>query len=361
MTASPRSRSASSPARRSPEAVARALWYTAPQELSLETHPLPPLTPDTLRVRTQYSAISRGTERLVFNGSVPRSEWPRMQAPHQEGTFPFPVKYGYSTTGIVESGPSDWLGKAVFGLFPHQDLFDAAPAHLHQLPDAVPLKRATLAANMETALNALWDGGAGPCEKIVVVGAGIVGLLTAYLAAKIPGTTVTIIDPLDARGSLAQALGVRFASPDMVSQPEAAAAPRHAAHLPHLPRLHDADLVIHTSATAQGLETAISCAGFEATVIELSWYGDKVVSTSLGGAFHSRRLKLMSSQVGTLAQRQRSRWSHNRRMAAAINLLADPVLDCLVEDEISFNDVVTALPAVFSPEWTALPPIICYQ
>ena len=175
-------------------------------------------------------------------------------------------------------------------------------AALVPVPDGVPARRATLAANMETALNALWDGGAGPGDRIVVVGAGVVGLLVTSLAARLPGAEVTAVDVDESRRPLVESLGARFARPEQ--------APR------------DADIVFHASATAAGLETAIKCAGFEGTIVEMSWYGDKPVEVDLGGAFHSRRLKLVSSQVGQVAASRRPRWDYRRRVEAAMRLLA---------------------------------------
>src|SRR5262249_28720879 len=149
----------------------------------------------------------------VLQGAVGRSEWERMRCPMQEGVFPFPVKYGYCAVGVVEDGPANLLGEHVFCLHPHQDVLHAPVDRLVPIPGAVPGRRATLAANMATALNALWDSGAGPGDRIVVVGAGVVGLLVASLAARLPGAAVTVVDVEAARRPLAEALGAEFAGP----------------------------------------------------------------------------------------------------------------------------------------------------
>src|SRR5262249_32882614 len=155
----------------------------------------PPLA-SALRVRAMYGAISRGTEGLIFHGRVPASEFQRMRAPFMAGAFPFPVKYGYSTGGRGEAGPRDHLWRAGFALFPHQTLYDLAPTSVVVLPDDMPSSRAVLAANMETALNAVWDANldipAGPPCRIAVVGAGVVGTLIGYLCGKIAGAEVTL-------------------------------------------------------------------------------------------------------------------------------------------------------------------------
>ncbi|MCB1514896.1 MAG: zinc-binding alcohol dehydrogenase [Hyphomicrobiaceae bacterium] len=321
--------------------VARALWYAKPGVVELRTATLRPPLPDEARVRTLFSGVSRGTERLILNGRVPESEWPRMRAPLQEGAFPFPVKYGYCATGIVEDGPEPLIGQTVFCLHPHQDVFIAPANMLVPVPDDVPPRRATLAANMETALNAHWDAGTGPADRIVVVGAGVVGLLVAAIAARLPGTEVTVVDVAEARRGIAESLGARFALPGKAPG--------------------DADVVFHTSATAAGLNTAIGCAGMEATVVELSWYGEKEVPAVLGGAFHSRRLRLVSSQVGQVSASRRPRWTYRRRMEAALQLLARACeLDALVAEEISFLDATRELPNVLADDAAGLAPVIAY-
>jgi NADPH:quinone reductase-like Zn-dependent oxidoreductase len=326
-----------------PPPTSRAIWYTAPGVVEIRSGPLESVAAGQALVRTAFSGISRGTERLVMNGTIGRQEWERMRAPMQEGAFPFPVKYGYCATGTVEDGPTALRGRTVFCLYPHQDWFVAPIEMLAPVPDAVPARRATLAANMETALNAIWDSGAGAGDRIVVVGAGVVGLLVARLAAGLPGADVTVIDLAAERRSIVEAFGARFVA---------------AAASDAFPR--DADVVFHTSASAAGLNAAIDCAGMEATVVELSWYGDKEVSASLGGAFHSRRLRLQSSQVGQVSPNRRPRWSYRRRIAKALDLLADPALDSLVADEIAFADAPVALPRLLAPGVAGLAPVIRY-
>lgn len=321
--------------------VARALWYVKGGTVEQRTAPLRPALPNEARVRTLFSGISRGTERLILNGQVPESEWQRMRAPLQEGAFPFPVKYGYCATGIVEDGPEQLLGRMVFCLHPHQDMFIAPVDMLVPVPEGVPARRATLAANMETALNAHWDAGTAPGDRIVVVGAGVVGLLVAAIGVRLPGAEVTVVDVAEERRGIVESLGAKFTLPN--------AAPG------------EADVVFHTSASAAGLACAIGCAGSEATVVEMSWYGEKAVTVGLGGPFHSRRLRLISSQVGQVAASHRPRWTYRRRMEAALRILADqPILDLLVADEIAFADAVKKLPQVLADEVAGLAPVIRY-
>lgn len=280
-------------------------------------------------MRALWTGVSRGTERLVLNGLVPGSERERMRAPMQEGTFPFPVKYGYAAVGVVEDGPAELLGRTVFALHPHQDRFVAPVSALLPVPDGVPARRAVLAANMETALNAVWDAGAGPGDRIVVVGGGVVGLLVAYLAARLPGAEVCVFDVAPNRRAVAERLGARFRDPGDGPQ--------------------ESDAVFHASATSVGLALALDCAGQEACVVELSWYGEGEVTLPLGRGFHSRRLRLVSSQVGQVAPSRRPRWTHARRLTKALHLLADPELDALLTGEVPFGTLPDVLPRLLAP------------
>jgi NADPH:quinone reductase-like Zn-dependent oxidoreductase len=321
--------------------AARALWYVGPGRTDIRQEELTEPGPGDVRVRALFGALSRGTEALVLAGRVPPSEFERMRAPFMGGKFPFPVKYGYSVVGRIEAGSADLIGRTVFVLHPHQDLFNVPADAVFALPDGIPPSRAVLAANMETALNAVWDAAPGPANRIAIMGAGTVGILVAFLCGQLAGAEVTLVDINAQRAEVARLLGVAFAKPE--------AAPA------------DCDLVIHASATASGLATALTCAGDEATVLDLSWYGEGEVAVPLGGAFHSRRLRLISSQVGQVAPSQRPRWTRRRRLAAAIGLLADERLDALVAPAIAFQDLPARLPDILSPKTGLLCQLISYR
>lgn len=301
---------------------AKAFWVTGPGRGEIRREALKALSAGDVMVRALYSGISRGTEALVFAGHVPRSEWERMRAPFQEGDFPGPVKYGYASVGIVEHGPDDLKGQHVFVLHPHQTRYVVSAEAVHVLPAEVPPSRAVLAANLETALNGLWDARPHIGDRIAVVGGGTVGCLAAWLAARMPGCVVELVDINPSRAAAAGVLGVRFAT--------AAAARR------------DADLVIHASGSPGGLDLALQLAAFESTIVELSWFGDRAVPLSLGGAFHAKRLRIVSSQVGAVASSQRSRWNTRRRMQLVLSLLRHTELDALITGESDFE----ALPDV---------------
>lgn len=307
----------------SPVLNARACWVVGPSLAEIRPEALPPWREADVRVRSLHSGVSRGTETLVFRGEVPPSETERMRAPFQVGDFPAPVKYGYVNVGVVEAGPRDLLGRAVFCLHPHQTVYQVPAAAVTPLPDGVPPARAVLAAYMETALNALWDAPPRIGDRVSVVGAGPLGLLVAWLAARVPGCRVQVVDTQAARADIAQALGATFALPEQASA--------------------GADLVVHASGQGAGLANALRLAGFEATVLELSWYGTRRVEVPLGEGFHAQRLSLRSSQVGQVAAAQRARWSHGQRLALALSLLTDPVLDRLITHHAPFDELPQVL------------------
>lgn len=316
---------------------ARAFWVEAPGRGAIRDEALVEPSAAEALVRTCYSSVSRGTESLVFNGRVPPAEYQRMRAPFQDGEFPAPVKYGYSNVGYVESGPDDLMGRAVFSLYPHQTRFVVPTMVLHPVPEGVPLSRAVLASNMETAVNGVWDAGVQPGDRVAVIGGGTVGCLTAWLAARIPGCEVCLVDPVASRAATAERLGVHFVAVD---------------HAPH-----DQDVVIHASGSPDGLTTALSLAGFEAVVTELSWFGSRPVSLPLGEAFHARRLTIRSSQVGHVATSQRARWDRRRRMQLALSLLVAPELDALISGESAFED----LPGVMRELATGARDALCHR
>lgn len=315
-----------------------AFWTLAPGIAEIRAQAVAEPAADEVRVRTLYTALSRGTESIVFRGEVPRTEYERMRAPFQDGDFPGPVKYGYSSVGLVEAGPPELMGRTVFCLHPHQTRYCVPRTAVHVVPDDVPPARAVLAANMETAVNATWDLAPRTGDRIAVVGGGVVGLLVGWLAAQVPGTRVELVDVESTRAGVAAALGLQFALPDQASG--------------------DADRVVHASGRGEGLVTALALAGFEARVLELSWYGSRAVSLPLGGAFHARRLALCSSQVGTIAASQRARWSHARRLALALSLLADARLDRLITGESPFVELPQVLQRLAT---TASPGTLCHR
>ena len=318
-----------------PNDDSRAFWIAAPGRGEIRPEMLAMPSVDEVVVRALFSGISRGTEALVFQGRVPASEHQRMRAPFQIGTFPAPVKYGYASVGMVERGSLE--GRHVFTLYPHQTRYVVPAAAVHVLPDSVPPERAVLAANLETAINGVWDARPHIGDRMAIVGAGAVGCLVAWLAGRIAGCDVELVDVNPQREAVARALGVRFARPDAVSA--------------------NADGVIHASGSPAGLELALNIAGFEAAIVEMSWYGNQSVPLALGEGFHAKRLTLTSSQVGSVAASQRARWDARRRMQLALRLLADPALDALITGESRFDE----LPSVMATLATTPGDTLCHR
>ncbi|MFJ8079618.1 3-hydroxyacyl-CoA dehydrogenase NAD-binding domain-containing protein [Streptomyces sp. NPDC096205] len=313
--------------------TARAFWLAAPGYGEIREVALPDPADGEVLVRSLYSGISRGTETLVFRGGVPRSQYDAMRAPFQEGDFPGPVKYGYLSVGVVEQGPERLLGRTVFCLHPHQTRYVVPATAVTPVPDAVPAARAVLAGTVETAVNALWDAAPLVGDRIAVIGGGMVGSSVAALLARFPGVRVQLVDTDPARAKTAEALGVGYAAPEDA--------------------LGGCDLVVHASATAQGLARGLELLAPEGTIIELSWYGDQKVSLPLGEAFHSRRLTLRASQVGTVSPARAHR-SYAERLALALDLLADPALDALITGESAFDELPDVMPRLASGEIPAL-------
>ncbi len=323
----------------------RALVYEAPFSARIRTLENEILIEDDrakakLCIQSLYSGLSRGTERLVFEGRLPESEWPRMKAPFQGGDFPFPVRYGYAAVGRVEAGPGALIGRTVFALHPHQTRFVIPVDMAIPIPDHIPARRAILSANMETALNALWDSGASAGQRIAVIGGGLVGLLIAYLAARLPGADVTLIDINPERERFAQSFGASFRLPDEAGE--------------------NFQIIFHTSATQEGLRLALGIAGFEARIIEVSWFGDREISLPLGGAFHSQRLQIISSQVGYVAASKRFNFTHRERLATAVMLLDDAGLDSLITEEVAFEDLPAELPRLLAADASGIATAVRY-
>ena len=317
-------------------AQARAFRLRAPGSGEIATVPLPELGPGEVLVRALRSGVSRGTETLVFRGGVPPSQYDAMRAPFQSGDLPGPVSSGYLSVGVVEDGPDELLGRTVFCLYPHQSAYVVPAEAVHPVPDDVPPARAVLAGTVETAVNALWDAAPLLGDRVTVLGAGMVGCCIARLLARMPGMDVTLVDVDPSRAETAASLGVRFTNPDQAPG--------------------DQDLVLHASATAAGLQRSLELLAPEATVVDLSWYGDREVTLSLGAEFHSRRLAIRASQVGAVSPARRGRRTTADRLRLALELLRDPAFDALLAREWPFEE----LPAVLAGLADGTLPGLCH-
>ena len=316
--------------------IAQAFWLRAPGHGEIRRVGLPEPDPADVVVRTLRSGISRGTETLVFRGGVPPEQRVRMRAPFQDGDFPGPLKYGYLNVGAVEEGPPELRGRTVFCLYPHQTAYVVPAVAVSVVPEDVPPGRAVLAGPVETAVNALWDVGPLVGDRVAVVGGGMVGCCVARLLHRFPAVRVTLVDVDPARADVAAALGVDFALPENAAG--------------------GCDLVVHTSATSAGLQRSLDLLGPEGTVVDLSWYGDTEVRLSLGGAFHAGRLRIRSSQVGTVSPARAQRRTAADRLGLALELLRDPAFDALLTGESRFDE----LPDVMARLAAGSLPALCH-
>ncbi|WP_068083601.1 zinc-dependent alcohol dehydrogenase [Polycladidibacter stylochi] len=322
--------------------LAHSLWYKAPYTIDIFKENLSKPSSNHVLLKGLFSGISRGSEALVYRGGVPEQEYKHMRAPMQQGEFSFPVKYGYCFVGeAVEDFQYGDKGQRFFSLAPHQDFQYISQDMLIPIPHDIPSIRACLAANMETALNAIWDSSASLAQSITIVGGGTVGCLVAYLLAQLPATKVHLVDINPKRKTLAETMGGIFCLPAMAPEEQ--------------------DVVFHCSASHQGLQTAINCAGFESEVVELSWFGDQTLQLNLGGSFHRKRLRLLSSQVGQVSQRQRARLTHAQRLSKSLELLNNPILDCLLAPPIDFFKAPKLLPPILEGKTDTLCQTINYS
>ena len=322
-------------------AEAHAFWVRSPGCGEIRPVTLPEPRPDEVMVRTLRSGVSRGTETRVFRGAVSPDQYVSMRAPHQEGDLPGPVKYGYLNVGVVEQGPPDLRGRMVFCLYPHQTAYVVPAGAVTIVPEGIPPARAVLAGTVETAVNALWDAGPMLGDRVTVVGAGMVGCCVARLLGRFPAMEVTLVDVDPGRAEVAAALGVGFALPADATG--------------------DRDIVVHTTATSAGLQRSLELLAAEGTVIDLSWYGDGEVRLSLGGAFHTGRLAIRSSQVSTLSPARGGRRTTTDRLALALELLRDEALDALITGQSPFDELPDVMAGLATGSLSALCHTITYD
>lgn len=311
---------------------AREYWTEAPGTGRVREVSLPVPGPDEVLIETEVSGISPGTETLVHRGEVPDAVAGLMRAPQQLGELPFPVSHGYLNVGVVRQGPAELLGRRVFTLSGHRSHVAVPAAACHLVADEVPAKRALLAGVAEVGLNAVWESQVSLADRAAVIGGGLVGLVTALLVQRTSPARLQLVETSAVRRELAAQLGL-----DAVEPQDAA---------------FDNDVVFHTSASQPGLQQALQITGDDATVVEMSWYGDRQPQLPLGADFHARRLRLVASQVGEVAAPKRLRRSRSQRLAAALGLLDDR-FDALVTG----SSPLAKLPEVMNDfaraaEWT---------
>ena len=304
----------------------RQLWFTKPRQLEIRELFLPALVPGQVLVKTHYSALSAGTEMLVYRGQLPSGMAvdATLTALQQQSTYP--LQYGYASVGRVESlgkdVPSAWQDKWVFAFQPHASHFVARPEELLLLPEDIPPEAAVFLANMETAVNLVLDGAPAMGERVVVLGQGVVGLLLSSLLAQFPLQALLALDGIAERRDFALRWGVtQVYDPTSASQ---LAVLKQSLNLPvdlSATPGAGADLLYEVSGVPEALNLAIECCSFSGRIVIGSWYGDKSAHICLGGVAHRNRIKLISSQVSTIAPELLGRWDKARRFQTAWDML----------------------------------------
>ncbi len=322
-------------------ATATALWSSGQHSATLVTEPLSRPEPGQVAVRALHSAISRGTESLVYAGAVPDSVSASMRAPFQEGDFGGPVKYGYLSVGVVTAVGDDQdthlLGQRVFCLYPHQDRYVVPREAVTLVPAGVPSVRAALAGVLEVAINVVWDAIPRFGDRIAVIGCGLVGASVSMVLSQFPLQRFTLVDPAPRCGDLATSLGASWETPEDLAG--------------------EFDTVIHCSGTGAGLALGLSVLGYEGDIVEASWFGDSSPQVPLGGDFHAKRLSIRCSQVSAVASSNRARRTHADRMALAMDQLRRPIYDDLITGRSRFDQLPHTLAQVSTgrrPGWCEL-------
>ncbi len=297
--------------------ISSSIWHEAAQTSTIHKKSLS-AGPGQVLVKARSSLVSSGTERLVARGQVPKSLWDEMAVPYQQGNFGFPIKYGYSLVGEIAQDKHPHKGQLVHLLHPHQDLLYAKESDLYWVPSGIPASRASLASNLETALNAVWDAQVMPGDRVLVVGFGLIGSLVARLLSLMPATELRVVELDVDRQAMAREMGFDVSTSLLQNEQESF------------------DCAFHSSVSSAGLQSAIDAVGREGKVVELSWYGEKNINLNLGGRFHSQRKRIISSQVSRLPETHQARWDFSRRKEVVFRLLANPLFDQHLGKEIPF-------------------------
>lgn len=293
----------------------KTLWHISKNQTAILETAISPSNPEQLLIQSKYSLISTGTERLVALGQVPIGLHQKMKVPYMKGHFTFPLKYGYSVIGEVLS-EGEWQGKLVHLMHPHQEYIFADAQSISFLPTSVPPRRAVLISNVETAVNAIWDSQVSIGDKVLVVGFGMIGSLVARLLSFLPAVEVFVLEQDEYRQQLALDMGFALLEDTTLSF----------------------DYSFHTSGSSEGLQKCIDVVGKEGTIIELSWYGTKASTISLGGEFHYQRKRIISSQVGQIPTNKSHRWNYARRKKIVVELLRNPIFEEHLTHDISFEN-----------------------
>ncbi|WP_049943582.1 zinc-binding alcohol dehydrogenase [Halolamina sp.] len=312
----------------------RSLFFTAPRETAVRETTFS-VEPDEVVVRTRASAINAGTELLIYRGEAP-SELPAdVTIESLDGDLSYPVRYGYAAVGdVVAAGDAvddEWEGRTVFSFNPHDTAFAATPDQLVPVPDAVDPATMTMLPSAETATSLVLDGQPTVGERVVVFGAGIIGLFTLGILSAFPLGQLVAVEPVPERREHARRMGA-----------DVAVAPEDLDDVISGEQAQGADLLYELSGQPAALDDAVTAAGYDSRVVVGSWYGTKRASLDLGAGFHRDRISIESSQVSTLAPKSRGRWDKQRRLSTALEQLQRLDTDPLVTHHIPFDDAPSA-------------------
>jgi len=332
---------------------ARALWFTAPRSAALREGTVPSPGPGEVRVEAIASAVSAGTEMLVYRGEVPEDL--TLDLPTLEGSYAFPIKYGYAAVGrVMDTGSHvEYLsrGDAVFVHHPHQEVF-VVPARMPVLlPDDLDPLLGVFSANLETALNVVHDTPVRFGETALVFGQGVVGLLVSRLLKLAGAGAVLVVDPIERRRNLSLASGADYAfEPEGLNE-----------RVMEITGGRGADVAVETSGSGAALQSAIDVVATEGTVVVASWYGTKPVTLALGGHFHRGRVRVRSSQVGRLNPELTPRWNRERRMETVLGLLSELDLRDLISHRIPFERATDAYGLIDERPTEAVQVVFTYE
>ena len=328
-----------------------ALYFTGPGEVDLREEPLPEPAGDQLRVRTELSAISPGTELLVYNGNVPTELAADPNLDALSGSLSYPLKYGYAAVGVVEAVgeavDADWLGRRVFAFHPHESHFCATAEELYPLPEGISAERATLLPTVETAVTLVQDGEPKLGERAIVFGQGLVGLVTTALLSQFPLERLATVDYSADRRALSRELGAtESVHPEALDDALPLPGDASSDSQPAAGEAVGTDLTYELSGNPEALDAAVSATGYDGRIVVGSWYGTKPTELDLGGRFHRSRISLTSSQVSTIDPGLRGRWDRERRMELAWQQLTDCGLGELVTDCYPITEAPAAYDAL---------------
>lgn len=335
----------------------RSLWFSAPRTTEIRESPLRRPGEGEARIRALYSGISQGTERLVYRGEVPADLPLDLTIPTIEGSFAFPIKYGYSSVGrVVEAGRGlDGFteGDLVLAFNPHESEYVIHSEFAVKLPEGIDPRRGVFLANMETAINAMLDAAPRIGERIVIFGQGVVGLLITQLAARMGASLIITVEPVKKRRALSLALGADFTVNPVIENIDA--------RIRQLTEGAGSDVTIEASGQSAALDEAVKVAAIDGRVIVVSWYGTKQAPLALGDAFHRNRITIKSSQVSNLDPNLSPRWTTRRRRELALSYLGKLRLDELITHTFSFEDAAAAYRLVDEGSEDALQIIFDYE